>query len=594
MTKRILIGLLFVATRAAADAPDDRYALSDLPVVFLEQNWTPEESVEFYSLRQGSPLLHKAFFDALEQPESKLLFRDGHYLERFGFLRQRDHKDPQNEGYPVGFVAGSAIELNCAACHTTAFTQGGKEYRIDGGQARIDVEAWLTALVAALEQTLADAPTLDDLRQRLPMDPYPLDEETKFGRFAKRVLANELPASGIPRVSQIYPVVALLRSDYKRRLRYNDYNDYGKSFEDDAVARSETAKHPRYGYTRLDALNAILNQATAEALTNDENAHAADAPVNFPAIWDAPQHHHVQWNGAVDNLKPLGPLGRNTGQVIGVFGVVDIDGDAWVGYDSSVRFSALERAEDLLTTLWSPQWPFTLNETLVAEGRVVHQKHCVACHATIRRDDPERFVGDMLAPIAKPWEGRPPLGTDPLTAQRFSDRKAKVGALAGRYKALPLGERFPSNDEALVPSRDILSHLVLRTVARSYVPWRDELTIDSVGSTGEVYSESQGVADDVGLMVYKARPLNGVWSTAPYLHNGSVPTLAELLKPPAERVATFRLGSRNFDPDRVGFEDAGDFVFDTTAVGNSNQGHTYGTELPEGDKRALVEYLKSL
>ncbi|HVJ82337.1 MAG TPA: di-heme-cytochrome C peroxidase, partial [Planctomycetia bacterium] len=94
---------------------------------------------------------------------------------------------------------------------------------------------------------------------------------------------------------------------------------------------------------------------------------------------------------------------------------------------------------------------------------------------------------------------------------------------------------------------------------------------------------------------FKSRPLNGVWATAPYLHNGSVRTLADLLKPAALRAKTFHVGSREFDPECVGFQDDPAFpVFDTTLPGNSNAGHEFGAALAEEERRDLLEYLKSL
>jgi hypothetical protein len=96
---------------------------------------------------------------------------------------------------------------------------------------------------------------------------------------------------------------------------------------------------------------------------------------------------------------------------------------------------------------------------------------------------------------------------------------------------------------------------------------------------------------------YKARSLNGIWATAPYLHNGSVPNLWQLLQPADQRVKQFYVGSRELDPVNVGFETtpyAGGFNFDTTLPGNSNAGHTFGTTLGDDEKWALIEYLKSL
>ena len=100
-------------------------------------------------------------------------------------------------------------------------------------------------------------------------------------------------------------------------------------------------------------------------------------------------------------------------------------------------------------------------------------------------------------------------------------------------------------------------------------------------------------------MDYKARPLTGVWATAPYLHNGSVPSLAELLKPEQDRVPAFYVGNNEFDFKNVGLStdpSPGAVLFDTrTTKGNKNTGHTgpeYGTELTTDQKRALLEYLK--
>ncbi len=96
-------------------------------------------------------------------------------------------------------------------------------------------------------------------------------------------------------------------------------------------------------------------------------------------------------------------------------------------------------------------------------------------------------------------------------------------------------------------------------------------------------------------IAYKARPLNGIWATAPYLHNGSVPNLAELLKPAAQRPKKFHVGSREYDPVQVGFkDDTNQPVFDTLSDGNSNAGHEYGAQLTPEERLQLLEYLKSL
>lgn len=98
---------------------------------------------------------------------------------------------------------------------------------------------------------------------------------------------------------------------------------------------------------------------------------------------------------------------------------------------------------------------------------------------------------------------------------------------------------------------------------------------------------------------YANMPLDGVWLRAPYLHNGSVPTLRDLLSPPEQRPDVFYRGYNVYDYENVGFVSDGPaarregFRFDTSVRGNGNEGHTYGTTLPPRQKAALLEYLKT-
>jgi len=99
---------------------------------------------------------------------------------------------------------------------------------------------------------------------------------------------------------------------------------------------------------------------------------------------------------------------------------------------------------------------------------------------------------------------------------------------------------------------------------------------------------------------YVAMPLIGAWLNAPYLHNGSVPTLMDLLEPAERRPQRFYRAYDVYDPVRVGFVAQGadaqreGEMFDTTKRGSANGGHAYGTALAPDDKSALIEYLKTL
>jgi mono/diheme cytochrome c family protein len=98
---------------------------------------------------------------------------------------------------------------------------------------------------------------------------------------------------------------------------------------------------------------------------------------------------------------------------------------------------------------------------------------------------------------------------------------------------------------------------------------------------------------------YANMPLDGIWLRAPYLHNGSVPTLRDLLRPPDERPDVFYRGYDVYDYDDVGFVSSGDeparvgFRYDTRVPGNGNDGHTYGTDLARQQLEDLLEFLKT-
>ena len=108
---------------------------------------------------------------------------------------------------------------------------------------------------------------------------------------------------------------------------------------------------------------------------------------------------------------------------------------------------------------------------------------------------------------------------------------------------------------------------------------------------------------------YRARPLTGIWASAPYLHNGSIRTLYDLLTPPLDedgncqdkddrcRPTSFQVGSIDFDPIYVGFKDEvgpNTSLLDTQMPGNSNTGHEFMTDLSHEERMALIEYLKTL
>lgn len=129
--------------------------------------------------------------------------------------------------------------------------------------------------------------------------------------------------------------------------------------------------------------------------------------------------------------------------------------------------------------------------------------------------------------------------------------------------------------------------------------WNKDAAIAANKVVKDMGIERQGLVEEP-MKGYIAAHLDGIWLRAPYLHNGSVPNLRDLLMPVAERTPVFYRGYDVYDPTNVGFVAQGDRAarvgtrFDVSQKGMGNQGHEYGVTLSADEKNALVEYLKTL
>ena len=167
-------------SRDAFVATNDPLGESVSKVVYLDQGWSPAESMKFYFTSQGSQIIPYDWFLALEQADSPTLFRDNQNILKYRYLPQLpDASNP--DGLPVGFVADTDsnrkwLGLTCAACHTNEIRYGTTGYRVDGAPTIGDVRALLAALITAMQQTK--------------------DDPAKFARFAAKVLGSRnSPAS---------------------------------------------------------------------------------------------------------------------------------------------------------------------------------------------------------------------------------------------------------------------------------------------------------------------------------------------------------------------------------------------------------------
>ena len=556
--------------------------------VMLDQNWTPEQRQQFHHTPQGTRLLPAEWFRALEQPcfspSGCGLFADPAYLTRFGFIPS--HKDALNpDGWPIGFAldkdfvdpvdkaAQPVVGLTCAACHTGELFYGNKVVQIEGAPAMIEVAAFQKALGLALAFT----------------DTFPLNVR-RYGRFERRVLG---PNATSEQKAALKRQLDAYMDGAKHQL---DVTSAGHIYDNEA------------GFMRTDALARIGNQVFAADANIDANYAIADAPVRFPQIWDASWFNWVQYNSSIAD-----PLARNIGEALGVRASLKLFGPDAGQFDNSVNMPGLRSIEQLLAGprplqgLASPKWPAAfpaLDPRKVAEGAVLYQERCQQCHLPPRDEllkDLESASYDAKYESKYWWRNAQNnwyikvsdveldyVGTDPNQATAFRNRKADTGALGKGTVSAAAG-----------------LDVVTTGIADRFFRLQNLSPEDRVTWAGGRDPHDPRVRDD---LIYKARPLNGVWAIAPYLHNGSVPTLDALLSPDDNaRPAKFWMGNKEFDPVKVGYGGTafkGGTLFDTSRPGNSNRGHRFkdgprgngviGPAFTPEQRAAIIEYLKSL
>ncbi len=557
-------------------------------VVPLEQNWESgwgnnTGSDWYHHADQGTRIMKRDWFLSLEQPDITVLttpekFSDPNYLVRFGFLLGEPNKEYNPHNLPIGFAINeeflepytrlpaecddatkfnylkppyAVVGLTCAACHTGQWNVGGKGIRVEGGPGMVNLSLFQEAVGRALFYTKL----------------FP----TRFRRFAKGVLGEEGYADSqkvAELKEELTAIVAAGKADRK--------------FADEKAIYSLQG-----GFGRTDALGLIGNRAFKDFKIS-ENLVVADAPVSFPAIWDAPWMDWVQYNGSIRL-----PMVRNIGEVLGVGGLVNIDGTRGKLFLSTVNVDNLHWMEAFIAGpapfkgLSSPQWPKHLlgdfDTPRLEQGQKLYEDHCIRCHVTVDQlkeslathDDkfwhvPDKEIAQQHAGqgayIRQRLSTLDQIGTDPAQALNLYRRivHTDTNGILSAAEALEVatGEVREQKYEQLGLSKE---------KQLEYDGYRRTTQEDDPNET----DDNLAVVPRLG---YKSRPLNGVWATAPYLHNGSVPNLYEVLSPQRERSERFFVGSKKFDPKKVGVltnDGSSNFELDTTRPGNLNTGHEF-------------------
>jgi hypothetical protein len=558
-----LATLVILATTSATLAPA-RAQTSNNPI-YLNQAWSQDDREWYWHSSQGSAVIAYAIYLNLEVADGQELFRSDANSVRYGLV-----PDPANANNPdalpigiskatvttpiKGWPVGDYVGVTCAACHSGQLKYKGKVIHIDGGNNNaFDLQGLLLALPDALQATLNDP--------------------AKFDRLASRLGASTPEA--------------------KDELRTRVEGEYQRAHD---FATSNAATLYPWGPGRMDALALIFNRGLAVLPGMLYNSTTPVAPTKPPFMWNAPQGLWTQWRGTVQD-----PIKRNVQEVIGVLLAVDLSSKSPAEglFESSVPILNLQRTEDQLERLAPPNWPEdvfgAIDRDKAKVGKALFVEHCASCHNvwpyrwTEANKNGKRYIVVGLTPQTY-------VGTD-----RGQFETIRPFAVAGDL-GTALSKEVPEfRGKSLLPSGEFMS-----TISRTVT----EMAIKKLNLTDAEALDLHGYREPSTTFpleeVYKAGPREGVWATPPFLHNGSVPNLYEMLIPAAERTKKFYLGG-DFDPVKVGLDTratSGTFLMDTGLPGNSNGGHSFenrplgngvvGPLLPESDRWALVEYLKSI
>ncbi|MBX9651128.1 MAG: cytochrome c [Xanthobacteraceae bacterium] len=594
-------------------------------------------------------------------PSPRTLETDSVALQKYGYSASSSaipvsasvpHTSADNlDGLPVGFartpgyadpVTGERLPdqvgFTCAACHTGHLTYKGVSLRYDGGPAMADLGRLEQAIGLSIFYT-----------RYLPF---------RFDRFARRVLGADADRGDVAKLSaDLDRVLDVLKGRLEAAKILDARSEADPGHAEDRYSNTEE------GFGRLDALNRIGNQVFFENLRvgtkgdakaplrnlgSDDNLAVLHAPVSFPPIWDAPRFLWAQYDASI-----LQPLVRNAGEALGVAAKVNmVTADRPKGlFRSSVVMGNLHQFETMLAGkspfegdrpafkgLRAPKWPeglfrddpaWRIDPARVVEGRKLYRAHCAECHLgpvadpVFDADYPDvsiwapkwwRDVGPdgdrRLDVVQKPVSA---MGTDKEQSDVLAKRMVVIPPFLGIDPAADLlrkapCERVPPAAGGKVPFATALMDVVDRVVGK----WFEDHPEEEV-RRGEIVGPLPNCPNPKGA-VYRARPLDGVWATAPYLHNGSVPSLRWMLTPAGLRPKSFCIGAREFDPLDVGLRvevdmadcARGEFRFDASKIGNGNRGHSFegtgkerpdgvlGPELTESERLALIEYLKTL
>jgi hypothetical protein len=637
---RIILGLSIISIVGAVAY---RFLYPPLPssvqvfdLMWLKQGWTEDQRQTYYHTSQGTLVIPYSWYFALEQPpiiKWPIVLLDDRqpFNADDNVTRYRVIPSPRPQGNPDRLPVGIAkavlppeyvdqlgqgqkewLSYSCAFCHTTQMNYKGLGIRIDGGPGNLDFTTFTTALANML--ILTDA---------IP---------SKFDRFAEKVLQREGR-----------PLVPSEKDKLKSQLQSFLKSSAIKAGVLSVVNRTYPTKE---GFGRMDALGRGVNGQFGQL--DSRNVQQSTAPISIPQLWNS---HDYGWVQSIAAIRQ--PMGRNVTEAWGVNAAVDLtntdsqkraggdltSSDPQMLYASSVNMKNMFWMETLVSLLTPPEWPGGIfgpvDMAAAKRGQYLYEEGifdnaldpaaeelwpnpnrtkkglCARCHALVKEVQPNengQYYYDL------PVYRLDVIATDPNDATSFAARKIYTGnlkdVLFNSQEQVGVGEAFTK----------VSTQIMDREYREMHIGAEERKVWD--GFRENLFRAPLG---------YPARPIQGIWATPPYLHNGSVANFYDLLSPVSERAPSFWTGNIEYDPVVLGFSTKsltggfefkvrdsvpgalwnafaglfvdGTFKYTRNIAGNSNTGHEFrdapkgtpgviGPTLSPQQRRDIIEYVK--
>lgn len=646
------------------------------------QNWTHAQTAEYHHKSQGTMTIPipLEWFLALEQANSSPLsilwgrkgkFSADQHLANIGFIPGLDSPDNPH-GLPVGFATTDYVDLpgtegketgigfNCAACHTGQFTYKDKRYIVEGGPATVNLGFLTDALGAALGQTA--------LSGKIPFF------NGRFDRFAKNVLKDHYSdANKIALAAALDSTIAALGSVSSGEKvvegsgRLDALNRIGNQVFANAVNRPEN-------YAPIDAPVNFPHIWT----TSWFDWVQYDGSIMQPLIRNAGEAM-----GVAANVNTSADAGQHR-----FSSSIPMENLRWIERQLSGEYPVPDQKFGGLWEPQWPEALGEIDVSMAEAGYELYQQHCQGCHlppieseaiwdhwgpikwweGNQQVQSPESVMKLKLISLSQ-------VGTDPAqsnilmtrtvnTGNTYTDDKEKDNSMGidavvctpnpilknpksdtfipGLYQ--PFDTPEPQEDGYLL-SISPEGEPQAQRIGLVKVPVTDGPRVSfalALGALVQQVNETWFALNYISAIdqqyftegrpnclrashAYKARPLNGVWATAPFLHNGSVPTLMDMLKPAEQRPKFVQLGTTEFDVEQVGIKQTlelddndnpvyinGIFILDTKLPGNLNTGHEFSSQwdgsksydqqkkgvigplLTNTERMQIIEFLKTI